>query len=349
MPVENISLENPVELSRSLVLNFKPQLFMSTRFTPITHSTKSFLIDVQKKTRQISPFVRDDLPGTNMSRDGYETLSFTPPHMAPERNLTNKDLEQRVAGDNVVEISADNASPEARATALMQNDMLDLEESNERARERMACEALSTGKNIINGEGYDNLEIAQPIPSDNIITLSGTSLFSSASSDPIAKLREFRRKITRVGGLGAGDAVFGSNAWDAFVSNSKVQAYLDKLHMTLGNIAPTPDQTFPGVTFQGIIEGVPLYTYDEFYFDTETKADKPMIPVDRMILIGSGCRMEMHYAAIYDGALGTVNKTQSYAYTWITEGKPRAKHLCVESAPLPVVVNGGGVISAKVI
>ena len=47
-----IAIENPVELSKDLVLAYKPQTFLRRMCSTITHRTASFLIDVQKKTRQ---------------------------------------------------------------------------------------------------------------------------------------------------------------------------------------------------------------------------------------------------------------------------------------------------------
>ena len=44
---------------------------------------------------------------------------------------------------------------------------------------------------------------------------------------------------------------------------------------------------------------------------------------------------------------GTINKTQTYAWEWIEKGKIRWREL--ESHPLFVPVNGGSVVSAKVV
>lgn len=343
-----IPCDNPVEMSRQLVQNYQPQLFFRSRFKGITHSTQSFLIDIQEKTRHISPYVRDDLPGTVLNRDGYKTIQFTPPHLAPMRNITKKDLERRIPGQNIVEISSENDSPESIEVASRMTDMIELQNANERREEEMCSEALFSGKIEIKGGGY-NESPEQPIPPEHIAKLSGKELFDAADSDPIAFLRNSRRKITKKGALSASTAVFGARAFDAFIANAKVKAFLDNLRINFGSIAPRQDQTYPGADYQGTILGMDLYTYDEFYFDEEQKIEKPMVPEDRVLLIGRDCRMEMHYAAIFDAALGTINKTSYYAYNWITQGRPRAKWMCVESAPFPVIVQGGGVYSAKVI
>ena len=339
---------NPIEMSRQLVQNYEPQLFFRKRFTTITHATQSFLIDVEKKTRHISPYIRDELPGTMISRDGFKTISFTPPHLAPTRNLTKKDLERRLPGQNIVEISSENDSQEALDVANRMTDMLDLQNANERREEEMCAESLFSGKIVVKGGGYDET-IEQPIPSDQIVIVPSKDRFDAVESDPITFLRDSRRKIVKSGSTSAGTAVFGSDAFDAFLKNKNVKSYLDNLRINFGTIAPTPDQTFPGVEFQGTILGMDLYTYDEYYFDEESKTEKSIVPNDRILLIGRNCRLEVHYAAIMDAAMGTINKTPYYAYNWITQGRPRGKWMCVESAPLPVAVQGGGIFSAKVV
>jgi hypothetical protein len=156
-----------------------------------------------------------------------------------------------------------------------------------------------------------------------------------------------RKKVALSGGTAVRRAVFGGDAWDAFIANAKVQNYLNNRRIDLGAIAPREDQDFPGVTFQGRIEGVDLYTYDEYFFNDKEKKNQAMMPVDRVILLGGDPRFEMHYGAVFDGANGTINKTQTYAWEWIEKGKIRWREL--ESHPLFVPVNGGSVVSAKVL
>ena len=48
-----LNTSNPVELSRALVLAYRPQAFFRRMCSTVTHRTKSFLIDVEKKTRSI--------------------------------------------------------------------------------------------------------------------------------------------------------------------------------------------------------------------------------------------------------------------------------------------------------
>lgn len=340
-----INIENPVELSRDLALAYKPQRFLRKMCSTITHRTGSFLIDVEKKTRQLAPYVRDDDDSTVIARDGYETLQFKPVPVKPSRNITQRDVEKRMAGQSIVEISAENQSEESRQCALVVADMLDLQSSIERREEQQIAEILCTGK-VSTGVGSD---IQSTIPASHIFTAASADRFDSAGSDPLKFLRaQNRLKCVKDGGASARVAIFGGSAFDAFVANANVKDFLDNRRINFGSVDPKPgEEDLPGVVYQGRILGMDIYTYDEFYFDSKTNSEKAMLPEDRVILIGGNSRFEMHYAAVFDGAAGTINKCKTYAWTWIEGGKK--KWLELESKPLFVPVNGGSVVSVKVI
>ena len=64
--------------------------------------------------------------------------------------------------------------------------------------------------------------------------------------------KQSRDKVALSGGTSVRRAVFGGQAWDAFIANANVQSYLNNRRIDLGAIAPPrEDQDFPGVTFQG--------------------------------------------------------------------------------------------------
>jgi hypothetical protein len=229
-------------------------------------------------------------------------------------------------------------------SGLVIEDMLDLQRSIERREEQQIVEILTTGK-VVTGVGD---AINAPIPAENIFTAAAGDKFDAQNSDPIKWMRDqSRKKVALSGGTSVRRAVFGGDAWDAFVKNTAVQTYLNNRRIDLGAIAPREEEDFPGVTYQGRIEGVDLYTYDEYFFNEKEKKNQAMMPVDRVILLGGDPRFEMHYGAVFDGANGTINKTQTYAWEWIEKGKIRWREL--ESHPLFVPVNGGSVVSAKVV
>ena len=173
-----LNTSNPVELSRALVLAYRPQAFFRRMCSTITHRTKSFLIDIEKKTRFLAPYVRDEEDGKVIARDGYETITFTPPKVGASRNITAKDLEIRLPGQSIVDISAATANSEAVMSGLVIEDMLDLQRSIERREEQQIVEILTTGK-VVTGVGD---AINAPIPAENIFTAAAGDKFDAQNS-----------------------------------------------------------------------------------------------------------------------------------------------------------------------
>ena len=107
-------------------------------------SHKSFLIDIEKKKTRFLPLHSAMKKTARCARDGYDTITFTPPKVGASRNITAKDLETRLPGQSIVEISAETASSEAVMSGLVIEDMLDLQRSIERREEQQIIEILST-------------------------------------------------------------------------------------------------------------------------------------------------------------------------------------------------------------
>lgn len=344
MAIQTIDINSPVSMTTALKIAYKPQQFLRSMCKAVTHATKSFIFDVEKKTRVMAPYVRDYADAELIERDGYETLVYTPPKVNPARDLTSKDLERRSVGQNVVDFDAGSANEAQYFNNIIIADLLDMQASIERREEQQIAEILTTGQ-LVTGVSDT---IVLPIPSENFITLSGNDLFNKASANPIQWMRGVKRNnIGRNGGGATKRAIFGASAWDAFEANANVQKQLNLLHMKFGEVEARPEQMFEGVTYQGTIQGVDLYTYDEWFYNDLTKSDSPIIPEDRVFMIGTNAQFEMHYGAVFDGANGTVNKVQSYVTTYIKNGKERWTD--IESHPLFLPKNGAGVVSAKVV
>lgn len=338
-----INSNNPVELSHAVVVAYKPTLFFRKMCKTITHKTKSFILDISKKTRYLSPYLRDNEDGKVVARDGYESITFTPPKVGNSRPLTGNDLYVRQPGESIVDISAENANPDIVQSKLLVADLLDLHEYVERREEQQIIEILTTGK-IVTGVGAD---INSTIPSTNIFAAGNADKFDSAGSTPIQYLQKVgREKVSVNGGSVIRKAVFGSDAYNAFLNNQSVKDFLDSRRIDLGSIEPREDQEFPGVIYQGRVGGIEIYTYDDFYFDEVQKKNFEMMPKDKVILMAGNARFEEHYGAVADGALGTINKTQIYAWEWV-QNKTRYRE--VESRPLFVPANGGAVATVKVV
>lgn len=343
-----IDLEDRVELTKQLAEGYNPQSFFRAMCGTELHKTSTLVLHQDKKTRQIAPYVADNInDGKVMARDGFERIMLEVPTVNPTRCITGRDVEFTRNASTIVEISDSGATPETMMQDLVTSDMGDLQDGITRREEQQIIEGLTTGAVHVVGEGVDRT-ITLPVKSGHIFNVASADKFDAAGANPIAWLRKTRSGVLVKDGGGAGKvAVFGGQAFDAFCANGFVKDFLDNKRYEFGSIAPREDQMFDGVTYQGTILGMDIYTYDEWYYNETTKKDVAMMPEKQVIILGSKAGLTMHYGAIADGAQGTINVCKSYAYTWLEGGK--TKWLGLESKPLFVPKNAGGFVTATVL
>lgn len=343
---EAITLEDRHELTKLLSESFKPSQFFRKMCATDLHKTKNLVLQMEKQTRIIAPYVSDDdEDGKVIGRDGYERLVVTVPTLHPKRNLTRRDVELAANAEQVFTYDSGNASPEKIRFQKLMKDSMDLRQSIERREEQQIIEAMTTGKvEVIFDGGKRTINLN--IPAANLTAAAAGDKFDAENSNPITYLRNQKRLLAKNGGGRGFICVMGSEAYEAFIENKAVKEYMDKKNMNFGEVEPGEMDT-DYVTREARILGMDIVTYDDFFYDEIEKKDVEMYPKDRITIIGAGAGFKMHYGAIADGTDGTLNVCQSYAYTWIKDGK--SKILEEESCPLFVPQCGGGIISRKVV
>ena len=296
-----------------------------------THDTAKLEVDVKVGKRTMAPFVSPYVGGVAVERDGFSTREIDIPKIAPERITTIEHLEAVGMGQS--EYSTKSMAQKQKEIAAA--DMVDLDEQIIRTEEWMRREVLLKKGVQITGEGVDKfIKFAE----DDTITLSGGDLWSDDASDPLAKLEELQRKITKDTGRKPKLLVMDSTAGDAFLTHAKVQAAFDNKRIQLGNL--TPSVKNDNVTFLGKITklGLEIYTYDEWMIDNEGN-EVALIPAGHVIL-GNKDIGVMNYAAVKMIKKGS----------WISvEAKRVPKHIVDEdneiekmrltSRPLPTPVD----------
>ena len=343
---EQITLENRHELTKLLGESFKPSQFFRRMCATDLHKTKNLILQQEKQTRLIAPYVSDDdEDGKVLSRDGYERLVVTVPTLHPKRNLTRRDVEEAANAENVFTYDNGGASPEKIRFQKLMKDTLELRQSIERREEQQIVEAITTGKVVVEFDGGSR-EINLNIPAANLTAAVAGDKFDAGNSDPIKYLLAQKRILAKNGGGRGFLCIMGSEAYDAFVGNKAVKDYMDNRRMNFGEIEPGEMDT-DYVTRMAHILGMDILTYDDLYYSESEKKDVDMYPKDEITIIGAGAGFKMHYGAIADGTDGSLNVCQSYAYTWIKDGK--SKILEEESCPLFVPQVGGGIVSRKVV
>lgn len=274
-----------------LVHTFLRDTFFSGRDFPPT-STVEF--DFRRGRRKMAPFVAPLVGGKVMERQGYETRFFKAPRIAPVRALRTPDLEPRLMGEHIYA----GRTEADRAADLLAEDSEFLDEAISRREEWMCRQCLLNGKITVTAEnGYQQvinyLEYGSPAADANNhfpITIK----WDQASSDPLLDLQNARLDTIKRSGIAPNVALFGTNAAAVFTRNASVKDLLNNRRYELGAITPTI--TDDAVMRFGIVPGLELYTYAE-YFEDDAGQLFPMLPPDLVMLISTNVQNKIVYGA----------------------------------------------------
>lgn len=308
---------------------FLKDTFFSQRETLLTEKAE---VDVKKGKRRMAPFVAPRIGGIVMEREGFNTKSITTPKIAPERSLSIDNVTSRGMGESVYSTK----TPDEREKEILANDMIELDDYITRREEWMAREVLINGKIDIEEE-TDGSSILKEVKFGftNKVTLSGNDLWSNEKSDPIAKLKEWKKLIVKKTSKAPDILILADNVIDKFLNHPKVKEQFNLLNMKFGVIEPSIK--VDGTTFYGKLPeiGVEIYSYDEWFLNDDGE-DTPMIPNGTVILAsrnlgkslyGAVTQMETGNFATYEGI--RVPKVYS-------DEKNEVKNLRITSRPLPV-------------
>lgn len=315
-----------------------------------TFNTESVDVDFVKGTRKVAPFVHRIIGGKTVPNTGYETKTYKPPLVAPDKITTVDDLLKRRPGESLVS----GRSPAERAVLKMSDDFRELRDMISRREELMCVQSIFTGQIPIIGEGLNEV-IDFGFTNTEVIS-AATKKWSNAGSDPIGDLKRWHKQVQKTGFTNCNACVMADDVATAFVGHEKVQKVLDVRNYNLAVIQPR--QLPNGVTYVGTIHelGMDVYTYNEWYLDDwtdpETPEEKPLVPDGMLAMLSTNANYSMYYGAITLIDEGTKEfKTVEGKYvpdTWVKR-KPARRFLQLQSAPLSVPHDVDSWFTAKVL
>lgn len=315
-----------------------------------TFNTESVDVDFVKGTRKVAPFVHRIIGGKTVPNTGYETKTYKPPLVAPDKITTVDDLLKRRPGESLVS----GRSPAERAVLKMSDDFRELRDMISRREELMCVQSIFTGKIPIIGEGLNEV-IDFEFTNTEVIS-AATKKWSNAGSDPIGDLKRWHKQVQKTGFTNCNACVMADDVATVFVGHEKVQKVLDVRNYNLAVIQPR--QLPNGVTYVGTIHelGMDIYTYNEWYLDDwtdpETPEEKPLVPNGMLAMLSTNANYSMYYGAITLIDEGTKEfKTVEGKYvpdTWVKR-KPARRFLQLQSAPLSVPHDVDSWFTAKVL
>ena len=244
------------EMLAAIELRNPMKTFFADTFFKVhrTHIAEKIEVDVKKSRRRLAPFVAPRKGGKVLTRDGFKTNSITTPKLAPERIMTVDDIVKRGLGENLYS----KKTPAERADELLAEDLRELEKSIADRTEWLVREVLFKGKiNVVVPK--DGIDVSVDFGFENKEVLSSELFWSSAASNPVKDLKEWRRTVIKQTGTAPNICIMGSESADAFMSNTAVTKAMDLRNMK--NIVIEPRVVNPALTFLGRITEIDLDIY----------------------------------------------------------------------------------------
>ena len=337
----NISIYDPRTMGKLVERMPKVHTFIkSTFFRNVeTFDTQKIDVDFKKGNRQLAPFVHKKIGGVTIDNEGYETNTYEPPLVAPNKITTVDDILKRTPGESLY----GGKSPNQRAVEKMQRDFTELDEMITRREEWMCCQALFTGKIPILDKDGKELQAEIDFQFTNKVTLSGANAWNKKTGGKIKQLKEWRKQVQKTGFVNCNICIMGDEALEAFIMDEEVQKLLDVERYDLAVIKP---RELPnGVTYIGTIqgEGMDIYSYNECFLDNWTDKDKPenkpLVPTNAVALLSTEANYSMYYGGV--GVVDESGKTIAVVEgsripeQWV-ERRPPRRFLQLNSAPLCV-------------
>lgn len=283
-------------------------------------STEKVLIELKDGRRRLAPAVMPRKGGISVEREKTHMREFIPPMIAPQRPITQDDLQKRQMGEALY----GNRTPEEREAILMAQDLSELNNMITGREEYMAAQVLQTNGCILRqyadeygSDEYEEWEVRFYDEEDNPALYIPSDSWLSQDSDWIDDLGQMARMLKQKGNA-ASEVLLGSNVFSALLKNEHFLKLMDNRRIHMGDIDPTEGSD--GATYYGSIVAngtkLDLIGYDEEYEDEETGESKPFIDPDRVVLTAPNAGQSL-YGAI------TQKEEDGQSYTYAATRVPK--------------------------
>lgn len=247
------------------------------------------IYDFKKGSRQMAPVVHPGTGGVVMSRSGYETREIGFCTIAPERIITNPDLQKRAFGEDILGAM----TPVQREKKMLAKDIIEMRKAIQRRREWMARQVLLTGKLSVFRYTNEGRDMNTTLVADYGFTQNFTP--DTAWDQTGAKIDADMHEIYDLvyDGLGIVDKiVMAPDVADAMIGNSNYIKQFDGRNIDMGEI--NTKYRGQGVRFIGWnSDGVEMYSFAGRFTDDDGVV-KPILPSGTLIAGGNGMLKCLH-------------------------------------------------------
>lgn len=328
-----------------------PVPFILDLFFPTVESHDSEIIDIeiQNGSSSIATFSHTDERVPRAVKGLSKTIkSVKIPRTFESKLFTIQKLRDLTALGNNPYMSAKER--ESAQKEGVNYELADLLNRVLRLREKLACEAISTGKISVSQENLA-FEVDYGFKTTgtdaNKITLAAAKKWSADGTKPMADMRAWKRQIARISGFNATDFVLGTQAADAFLSNADVLKKLDNNNNKVGYLDTTATIA-PGATYLGKIDGINIWEYSQQYVVGGTSYE--MIDPTLAIMGAKDAPFKLHRGPIYRIENGVAVPV---SYDYYLQSKADDYDTSIEwigeQKSLPTIHDPGAIVSAVVV
>lgn len=247
------------------------------------------IYDFRKGARRMAPVVHPGTGGVLMERTGFETREIGFCTVAPERIITNPDLQTRAFGEKILGAM----TAEQREKKMLASDLMEMRQAIQRRREWMARQVLLDGRLSVFRYTNEGRDMATTLVADYGFTQHYTpdTKWDQADASIDADMHEIYDLV--YDGLGIVDVIVMDPASaDAMMGNSKYVKQFDGRNIDMGAI--NTRYRGQGVRFIGWnSDGVEMYSFAGRYTDDDG-AVKPILPRGTLLCGGRGMLKCIH-------------------------------------------------------
>lgn len=299
--------------------------------------------DIIDKGRRLAPFVSPMAQGKPMRQEGYTTRRFKPAYIKPKDNVDPRRLIKRSPG----EAYGGDMSMEARRNAAILDIVATQRDAILRRLEWMAASAILDDQVVIAGEDYPSVTVTFGRPANQTLTLLTTDAWDdSGKLDVIDDLEDWMIRMQRASGYAPTKAIFGLDAFSAFMSKQQVK---DQLDTTRRASAASLQSMGNGeaVQYRGTLGPLEVFTYAEIYEDNSGTATDMMDSESLVLINPAGVEGVRCFGAILDAKAG-YRPASIWPKNFYSEDPP-AEFVMSQSAPLMVPKRPAASMRIKVI
>jgi hypothetical protein len=262
------------------------------------HDSEDVEIDIQRDGEDVAVAIKTLAGGRRYNEnDKYSNKKFTPPIFKEAMALNGFQLMGRDPGENPF------ANPlfQAKATVRAGRGSTKLQNKIGRSIELMASQVFQTGVLTCKDEnGVAIVEIDFDAKNNHFVNAAATWAEDGSAGNPITDLENLAHQIRTHGRVDPDVLVFGRSAWLRFINNAKVQKFITRDGLGVGQLAPA--KRGKGATFQGFVwigsYRFEMWTYTGGCVDPQTKDWGPYIDDNNVVMATQTARLDLTFGGI---------------------------------------------------